>query len=213
MSLQWNFIAGYLYFEMGLIILMVLPIFSPRTWFRLYRSRFIEAFHSKAAIYFYGWSGILCLFLFDSIREMRKYSHSTDAGHVHLSSEMKGNVKLFRAQRNFYITGFAIFLVFVIRKMAQLIIVQYDLEMKMRDLAGNMEQAMATAELTITNISIESKKALAVAKTAENQLDLTVDALKAQKCRTKELEAEVTMWRQKYEQVTNGNDKEGQGDN
>ena len=56
---------------------------------------------------------ILVLLFVDSIREMRKYSvgreeHGVD--HGHLDAELQYSMKLFRAQRNFYIAGFALFL-------------------------------------------------------------------------------------------------------
>ena len=46
---------------------------------------------------------------------MRKYSdenHAADAGHggTHLDAQMQMQMRLFRAQRNFYISGFALFL-------------------------------------------------------------------------------------------------------
>lgn len=54
---------------------------------------------------------MVCL---DAIREMRKYSEKFGAEqegtHQHLDAEMQVNIRLFRAQRNFYISGFALFL-------------------------------------------------------------------------------------------------------
>ncbi|GLV42798.1 uncharacterized protein CBL_03538 [Carabus blaptoides fortunei] len=61
------------------------------------------------------------LFLLDAIREMRKYSHIEIGEHTHLDAEMQGNMRLFRAQRNFYISGFALFLSLVIRRLVILI--------------------------------------------------------------------------------------------
>ena len=51
----------------------------------------------------------------DAIREMRKYSDENIAtdGHshgAHLDTQMQMHMRLFRAQRNFYISGFALFL-------------------------------------------------------------------------------------------------------
>lgn len=58
----------------------------------------------------------------DAIREMRKYSDSEDGrDHQHLDHEMQTNMRLFRAQRNFYISGFALFLFLVIRRLVTLI--------------------------------------------------------------------------------------------
>lgn len=51
----------------------------------------------------------------DAIREMRKYSGELaeqsqgNHGH-HLDAEMQAHMRLFRAQRNFYISGFSLFL-------------------------------------------------------------------------------------------------------
>ncbi|KAK3883222.1 hypothetical protein Pcinc_012449 [Petrolisthes cinctipes] len=51
----------------------------------------------------------------NAIREMRKYSNELseqsrgEHGH-HLDAEMQAHMRLFRAQRNFYISGFSLFL-------------------------------------------------------------------------------------------------------
>ena len=55
------------------------------------------------------------LFL-DAIREMRKYDVTHDGKakeqqHQHLEQELRNSMVLFRAQRNFYITGFSLFLI------------------------------------------------------------------------------------------------------
>lgn len=75
----------------------------------------------QAHIYFVLLLGILVLFLLEAIREMRKYSTHDTAGDVHLNVEMQHSMRLFRAQRNFYISGFSIFLTLVIRRLVTLI--------------------------------------------------------------------------------------------
>ena len=57
---------------------------------------------------------------------MRKYSDEQSAvdssGHAsHLDAQMQMHMRLFRAQRNFYISGFALFLCLVIKRMVALI--------------------------------------------------------------------------------------------
>ncbi len=51
----------------------------------------------------------------DAIREMNKYSENEGSKsqnqHQHLEQELRNHMVLFRAQRNFYITGFSLFLV------------------------------------------------------------------------------------------------------
>lgn len=111
----------------------------------------------QAHIYFVLLLGILVLFLLEAIREMRKYSqngkwpaldpriHTYDtfffslvfvlffslsvdgASEAHLQLELQHSMRLFRAQRNFYISGFSIFLTLVIRRLVILISAQAQL--------------------------------------------------------------------------------------
>lgn len=123
MSLQWTLIAGFLYLEIVIVLLLVLPIASPKRWNALFKSRFLQGLQQQAGIYFMILLAILVLFLLDAIREMKKYSHveSVSDAHQHLDSIMQENMRLFRAQRNFYISGFALFLSLVIRRLITLI--------------------------------------------------------------------------------------------
>lgn len=41
------------------------------------------------------------------------FVEADDHGHAHLDREMQGSMRLFRAQRNFYISGFSLFLALV----------------------------------------------------------------------------------------------------
>lgn len=149
MSLQWTLIAGFLYVEIGIVLLLVLPVASPRRWNSLFKSKFLQGIQRQAGVYFMILLAILVLFLLDAIREMRKYSNpgkckfkktqlfclhfsdfldSEEHGHAHLDREMQGSMRLFRAQRNFYISGFALFLSLVIRRLVILISAQATLQ-------------------------------------------------------------------------------------
>lgn len=74
MSLQWTLIAGFLYVEIAIVLLLVLPVASPRKWNAFFKSRFLQSLQKQAGIYFLILLAILVLFLLDAIREMRKYS-------------------------------------------------------------------------------------------------------------------------------------------
>ncbi|XP_076759118.1 B-cell receptor-associated protein 31-like [Xylocopa sonorina] len=155
MSLQWALIAGFLYVEIAVVLLLVLPIISPTRWQKLFKSKLLKSLSNQISIYFLFLIGILVLFLLDAIREMRKYSMVGEhAEHSHLDTEMQGNMRLFRAQRNFYISGFALFLSLVIRRLVILISAQATL------LAQN-EAAMRQAQsATTTAKSLLSQKAI-----------------------------------------------------
>lgn len=201
MSIQWTVIAGFLYFEIAVVTIMMLPIFSPRRWHQLFKSRLFAMFKQHAEWYFYALLGIMCLLLIDAIREMRKYSHTPDSTYVHLDSEMKGSIKLFRAQRNFYITGFAIFLSFVIRRLVSMLIIQDELSIKAEQIIKKAEAAVSEAKTVLANtMQVEEIKKLDELK---NLMEEKENELKEDKIRIKELEDEATKWRIKYEEISN----------
>lgn len=96
MSIQWTIVASFLYVEIAIVLLMVLPIASPKKWQRVFRSRFLEVLSRQASLYFYVLLFILVLFLLDAVREMRKYSMESvgkDAKVSHqLDLEMQVNI-------------------------------------------------------------------------------------------------------------------------
>lgn len=149
MSVQWTVIAAFLYLEIAIVLLLVLPIFSPRRWQKIFKSRFLQALASQASWYFAIILFVLVLFLVDAIREMRKYSGSTEAlahSHQHLDAEMQGNMRLFRAQRNFYISGFALYLTLVIRRLVTLISEQAVLLAQNEATLKQAQNAISTAK-------------------------------------------------------------------
>lgn len=200
MSIQWSFIAGYLYFEVAVVVVMILPVASPRRWNRFFKSRLFALFREHAAFYFYVLLGFLALFLVDAIREMRKYSHSADGGHLHIASEMKSTVKLFRAQRNFYITGFAIFLAFVIRRLVTMIVVQAELLDRSEKIIKEAEASKELAKTTILAHQLSAGDAQGY-EDLKSQLELTEKLLKEEKNRAQHLEEEVLVWKTKYQEM------------
>lgn len=147
MSLQWTLIAGFLYLEIVIVLLLVLPVASPKRWSSFFKSRFLQGLQHQAGVYFLILLAILVLFLLDAIREMRKYSNaeSSEHPHLHLDAEMQGNMRLFRAQRNFYISGFALFLSLVIRRLVTLISSQAALLAQAEAALKQAQGASATA--------------------------------------------------------------------
>ncbi|XP_077487837.1 B-cell receptor-associated protein 31 isoform X1 [Amblyomma americanum] len=130
MSIQWTIVAAFLYAEIAVVLLLMIPFISPRSWNKIFKSRFFKSLGAQADIYFTVMIVVLVLFFFDSIREMRKYGAHRDEAqseyhhHGNLDVEMQQSMKMFRAQRNFYIAGFALFLWLVIRRLITLISAQ-----------------------------------------------------------------------------------------
>jgi len=126
MSVQWTVVACFVYAEMALIILMLLPWIRPHVWTKIFRSRIVRYLERYKHIFMYTLGGILVLLFLDSIRETQKYS-SVDLS-LGVTTQLPSqadtliHLRLFRAQRNFYLSGFALFLALVIRRMVELII-------------------------------------------------------------------------------------------
>ncbi|KAJ8675160.1 hypothetical protein QAD02_010946 [Eretmocerus hayati] len=185
MSLQWTLIASFLYAEIVIVLLLVLPVASPQRWNRLFKSRFLQSLGQQASVYFLVLLAILVLFLLDAIREMRKYStlDPSEHGHQHLDAEMQGNMRLFRAQRNFYISGFALFLCLVIRRLVILISAQANL-LAQSEASMKQAQSATSAARNLLQKSGES---------AQNDSNEVYDkAVKELKIQLKDLESKNT---------------------
>ncbi|TMW41246.1 hypothetical protein DOY81_013675 [Sarcophaga bullata] len=158
MSLVWTLIAGFLYAEIAVVLLLVLPVASPYKWNRFFKSKFLAMLAQQAHLYFFLIMGVLVLFLLDAIREMRKYSHHEHSSDVHLNVEMQHSMRLFRAQRNFYISGFAIFLVLVIRRLVTLISAQANLLAQSEASLKQAQSASAAVKSLMAEKSTEKAK-------------------------------------------------------
>lgn len=161
MSLHWTLIAGFLYIEIAIVLLLVLPIFSPQRWNRILNSNFMKALKNQARYYFMLVFVVLLIFLLDAVREMRKYSNADthEHQHSHLDAEMQANMRLFRAQRNFYISGFTLFLSLVIRRLLILVSQQAQLIAQSEAAMKQAKGATAAARSFLNQKSSESEGA------------------------------------------------------
>lgn len=121
MSLQWTVIAAILYAEIALTVLMLMPFISPTTWHRFFNSRLVLLIKKYKYIQ-HILVGVMGLLLLDAIRDVSRYTKSfvdmNDVGTQAPAAEVQFHMKLFRAQRNFYIAGFALFLFYIIKSLA-----------------------------------------------------------------------------------------------
>ncbi|KAI1882275.1 hypothetical protein AGOR_G00249000 [Albula goreensis] len=123
MTLQWTAVAFFLYMEIGVLLIFCLPFISAKRWqtvFNLSIWNKVARFWNKG---FLTMIIILIVLFLDAVREVRKYSgaeHSKDAKlHPNMFDHL--HMKLFRAQRNLYISGFSLFLWLVMRRVITLI--------------------------------------------------------------------------------------------
>jgi len=168
MSLHWTLIAGFLYGEIGVLFILLIPFISNKRWRQLFKSRFLKGIESQFIYYFYILVAILILFFLDAIREMNKYGdeqdHNQQAHGAHLDTQMQMHMRLFRAQRNFYISGFALMLTLVIKRMVSLITENATLDIE-KEAAMKQAQSASRAAETLMADSGDKKDS-----EAENKL-------------------------------------------
>ncbi|RMZ95639.1 B-cell receptor-associated 31 [Brachionus plicatilis] len=167
MSLQWTLVASFLYIEIAFIILLLLPIISPTRWQSIFKSRLVAGLTSYARLYFNGILIALVFLLIDAIREITR--HKTKSGQDQASMNME-QIKEFRAQRNFYISGTALILWFVLKRLIVLI--------------------QRLAQLNAENKAI-LKQAESASKTARDLMDASKKDEEKSKKNNSEIEQEV----------------------
>merc|ERR1712228_257596 len=134
----------------GTILLLLVPFISTKMWNKVFKSRFLRGLESQLIYYFYVLVAILILFFLDAILEMQKYSaeetQQKTVGMSHLDTQMQMHMRLFRAQRNFYIAGFALFLCLVIKRLVGLISANAGLQAEKEAAMKQAESASRAAE-------------------------------------------------------------------
>ncbi|CAF0989244.1 unnamed protein product [Rotaria sp. Silwood1] len=121
MSIQWTFLATFLYCELIIVIILLLPFIRPTIWEKFFKSRLAKAFTAGAKYYFNFIICVFTLLFLDAIRELRKYANVDEKDLSMPQAETQAHMKQFRSQRNFYIAGFALFLWFVIKRLINLL--------------------------------------------------------------------------------------------
>ncbi|XP_036432924.1 B-cell receptor-associated protein 29-like isoform X2 [Colossoma macropomum] len=121
MTLQWTAVALFLYVEIGILVILCLPFISPQRWQKIFNLSIwnsIGHFWNKG---FLAMIIILIVLFLDAVREVRKYSGTQPSKEAVPSMYDHLHMKLFRAQRNLYISGFTLFLWLVMRRVIMLI--------------------------------------------------------------------------------------------
>ncbi|XP_058683742.1 tRNA-dihydrouridine(16/17) synthase [NAD(P)(+)]-like isoform X2 [Poecile atricapillus] len=124
MTFQWTAVAAFLYGEIAIILVLCLPFISPLRWQKI----FMFPLWSKMAVFwnkmFLTIIVLLIVLFLDAIREVRKYSSvhvNEKAANVNSSAFDHIQMKLFRSQRNLYLSGFSLFLWLVLRRTVTLL--------------------------------------------------------------------------------------------
>ncbi|XP_022295964.1 B-cell receptor-associated protein 31-like [Crassostrea virginica] len=224
MALQWTFVASFMYVEIGVVIILLLPFVSPGRWQKIFRSKIATSVSGYSHIYFNVFIAILLLLFVDSIREVHKYTspsetvdlkHNPDAEHLAM-------MKLFRAQRNFYISGFALFLWFIIRRLLTLINEEAKLAAQCEAYKKQAESATAAAKRLMEekdnsdnqdkdkkyeDLDPEEKNLAVKLDQTKEQLVKTKEELKKTKVDLETLKSQATSTNNEYDRLLKEHEK------
>lgn len=123
MTIQWTAVSLLLYTEIFICLVLLLHWISPSFWVRLFDNRLFKWFQTRGRIYGSAVVFILLFLFTDALREMNRLSHvlEIEESDQRLDSLTNELMRLFHAQRNYYITGFALVLLLLINRIVDLI--------------------------------------------------------------------------------------------
>jgi len=211
MSLHWTLIAGFLYLEIGVVVLLMVPFVSSRTWHAVFKSRFLRGLQSQLITFFYIIAAILLLFFLDAVREAWKYNaieHKEGAAISHLDAQMQTHMRLFRAQRNMYISGFAGFLCLIINRLVNLLSNNATLQAEKEAALKQAESASKAAEsLLNAGDSGDGNKKSANTKELESQVAKLEKELSAANKNVESMKSQAENVSQEYDRLMEEKDR------
>uniref|UniRef100_A0A672Z9R9 Endoplasmic reticulum transmembrane protein n=1 Tax=Sphaeramia orbicularis TaxID=375764 RepID=A0A672Z9R9_9TELE len=112
MTLQWTAVALFLYAEIAVNLILCIPFISAKRWRLVFSWRiwnWLAPYWNKC---FLTMIMVLIVLFLDAVREVHKYSGPEPMQDAKVNPNVYDHVhmKLFRAQRNLYISGFSLFL-------------------------------------------------------------------------------------------------------
>ncbi|KAM9389628.1 B-cell receptor-associated protein 29 [Phaethornis superciliosus] len=197
MTFQWMAVATVLYGEIGVLLVLCLPFISPLRWQKI----FMIPLWSKMAVF---WNKIfltiivlLIVLFLDAFREVRKYSSlqvNEKTANANVNTFDHIQMKLFRSQRNLYLSGFSLFLWLVLRRTVTLLTqlakgmtAHAALEAQVNDATEAAKKYMAENERLRESLSKkESSKTKESAEATDEKLKKEVENLKAELQKTTE---------------------------
>jgi len=188
MTLQWLSVAAFLYTEVGLGLLFCLGFISNARWRMIFTSRLLALIKDYGTFLFSAFVLMLFVLFGDSVWNTIRFS-SVDSSKIDLrnnpQAEIQAHMKLFRAQRNLYITGFSLFLLIVLRRLVMLISRQAQVEATNEALLNQAKGASEQArKLMVENEELQKGnrgKATASTREAEEEKKLLLDMIETLK--------------------------------
>ncbi|XP_034391495.1 B-cell receptor-associated protein 29-like [Cyclopterus lumpus] len=182
MTLQWTAVAFFLYAEIAVNLILCIPFISARRWCSVFSWRiwnWLSPYWNKG---FFTMIMVLIVLFLDAVREVQKYSGPEPMHDAKVNPNLYDNVhmKLFRAQRNLYISGFSLFLCLIMRRIVTLLNQVAVTVENSAGLQAQMDSAVKAAKrhqddnVMLTQALLDEEKAMSV---KNQQLKLEAEKL------------------------------------
>jgi len=227
MTLQWVSVAAFLYTEIGLGFLLCLGFISNARWKSIFNSRLLTMIAHHGTFFFSAFILMLLVLFTDSAWTTYKLSR-VNMDNVNLQNnpqaELQAHMKLFRAERNLYLSGFSLFMLIILRRMVMLISKQAQVEASsqaaLKQAQGASEQARklmqeneeltkrSGGKTTTTTKQVEEKdKLLELVETLKEDLKETTDRLEATEKDMSAMKAQSEGLHREYDRVLDLNNQ------
>ncbi|TPP67505.1 B-cell receptor-associated protein 31 [Fasciola gigantica] len=122
----WHLTAAFLYLEMFLFFILLSPLVSTRSWAKLFKLHWVQSLTTFSKYYFNLFLMLLVIVLVEAVRQVMNQRSAYNELKAHPSelrpeTESLYLMRMFRAQRNLYIAGFALFMWFLCRRLINVI--------------------------------------------------------------------------------------------
>jgi len=170
--LQWVFCLCVLLAEMTVCSFVILPL--PSSWRKIFLQKLSDFWnhYPRARIVTKTCLGVVGLFFLDALRSV--YLISTIVDPVHPAKPDELNLRTFAAQRNAFLTGFTLFIYFMLNRFESMLADVILLEKNVGKASAKYEQQEESI-----NKMIEERKLYNSAHPNSLPLDTTVDPLVA----------------------------------
>ncbi|XP_069551240.1 B-cell receptor-associated protein 29-like [Brachyistius frenatus] len=204
MTLQWTAVALFLYAEIAVNIILCIPFLSAQRWHSVFSWRiwsWLSPYWNKC---FFTMIMVLIVLFLDAVREVQKYSGPEPMQDAKVNPNVYDHVhmKLFRAQRNLYISGFSLFLWLIMRRIVTLL---NQVALTLENSAGlqaQMDSAVKAAKqhqeanLTLKQALLEGEKSMSATKQQQKlEVEKLAGELKATEESVRKSNAEVEAMR------------------
>jgi len=133
LSLQWTILSFILALEILFAIALLLPFINARVWHQFFNSKMVQELvhwrYFKPSLHVA--TGVLVLFLCDSLRLIFHHGQNEDVQTNVMATADKDaltNMRMYKAERNFFIVAFNIFFGVLLRRLISLVCLEAELQ-------------------------------------------------------------------------------------